>query len=397
MRIAIWLLCCFELFLLQSAYTQSSVRRNAIQYKLLVHDYNTLDSRYQNALSERRFMHPSDVKYGGEISYFRYINKSFNLGLPLRLGGLDSYINDSMRVRNQFFVGADLVGVYKFNNDYILPENSRLAPYLSTGIGGIYRTLGSDSSRGAFFDMQIPLVLGLNIKLTSELFLQVQTEYRVSVLERQDNLAFSTGFVWLIGRKHLPKSDPEDLIDIPLPPDRDGDGISDAEDACPDVAGLAKFAGCPDTDGDGIPDNLDACPNEPGPASNSGCPINEQEIEPKDLDILKQATDNVQFETNSAKLLPQSYTVLDKLAELLEKKPDLRLQIHGHTDNVGGRSENLILSQNRAQACGEYLKTKGIKLMRIDMQGFGQTRPLAPNTTAEGRAKNRRVEFILKN
>lgn len=173
--------------------------------------------------------------------------------------------------------------------------------------------------------------------------------------------------------------------------DRDGDGIPDKQDLCPDQPGPAEFMGCPDTDGDGIPDVHDKCPNSPGPASNQGCP----ELKPEEKEVLEFAMKAVQFETGSARLLPESTKVLDEIAGILRNYPDHKLRISGHTDSIGEAPANQTLSERRAKACFDYFVSKGISASRISHQGFGESRPIADNRFAPGREKNRRVEFEI--
>ncbi|AEE48551.1 DUF6089 family protein [Haliscomenobacter hydrossis] len=175
-------------------------------------------------------------------------------------------------------------------------------------------------------------------------------------------------------------------------PDKDNDGVLDKDDACPDIAGLKQFNGCPDTDNDGIEDRLDKCPTTFGLSSNNGCP----EIKAEDKAVLAFAMSNVNFETNSAKLLASSLEVLDKVAEIMNRYPDFMLYMDGHTDNVGEEATNLRLSESRVLACSAYLQTKGISAANIRTQGFGESKPLADNKTAAGRRQNRRVEFRVE-
>jgi outer membrane protein OmpA-like peptidoglycan-associated protein len=106
---------------------------------------------------------------------------------------------------------------------------------------------------------------------------------------------------------------------------------------------------------------------------------------------------NVFFETASAKLLPESVAELDKLKNLLNDNPTLRIRINGHTDNVGTDSDNVSLSTGRAKAVYDYLIQKGIAAARLEYKGFGESKPVASNDTPEGRQENRRTEFELLN
>ncbi len=84
---------------------------------------------------------------------------------------------------------------------------------------------------------------------------------------------------------------------------------------------------------------------------------------------------------------------LDNVVKLMKDNPTLKIQINGHTDNVGKPADNLSLSDNRAKAVVQYLTSKGIEPARLSSQGFGATQPVADNTTEEGRAQNRRTEL----
>ncbi len=104
---------------------------------------------------------------------------------------------------------------------------------------------------------------------------------------------------------------------------------------------------------------------------------------------------NIFFETNLAVITPLSYPALDRVINFMKKNPDIKVEIDGHTDSVGSDAYNQRLSQARAQAVVEYLVKHGIGRDRLVAKGFGETKPVAPNTTPEGRAKNRRVEFKI--
>jgi outer membrane protein OmpA-like peptidoglycan-associated protein len=191
----------------------------------------------------------------------------------------------------------------------------------------------------------------------------------------------------------------------PALPDKDGDGIPDISDKCPDnpedFDKIDDQDGCPedDADKDGIPDVQDACPKEPGEASpepaKNGCPQFIRRISgSSEIQILKQ----VQFATGKATILPNSYPILDEVVRLLKVNPDIKhLDIEGHTDNRGSDQLNEKLSQDRADSVMKYLVDHGIDAGKLAAQGFGPKRPIADNATAQGRQKNRRVEFHIRN
>jgi len=103
--------------------------------------------------------------------------------------------------------------------------------------------------------------------------------------------------------------------------------------------------------------------------------------------------DNILFTTGEATLRAESYQELDRLVRLLKENPSVRIEVSGHTDNTGSASLNKRLSKERALSVKRYLESKGIDPDRIEYEGYGFERPIAPNTTEEGRAKNRRVEI----
>ncbi|MCC7379106.1 MAG: OmpA family protein [Chitinophagaceae bacterium] len=104
---------------------------------------------------------------------------------------------------------------------------------------------------------------------------------------------------------------------------------------------------------------------------------------------------NIFFETGKFDLQNESKSELDKLVELLNDNPNLKIQIDGHTDNVGQQKDNLELSNNRAKSVVGYLLSKGINQQRLSFKGFGATKPVADNNTETGRAKNRRTELYV--
>jgi outer membrane protein OmpA-like peptidoglycan-associated protein len=102
----------------------------------------------------------------------------------------------------------------------------------------------------------------------------------------------------------------------------------------------------------------------------------------------------ITFDTGKATILPASEQVLGEIAKLLQNSPDLKLRVEGHTDNQGTAASNQVLSERRAKAVVAWLTAHGIDASRLTAQGFGQTKPVADNSTDEGRAKNRRVELV---
>ncbi len=174
-------------------------------------------------------------------------------------------------------------------------------------------------------------------------------------------------------------------------PDTDGDGVQDSEDTCPTVAGLANFKGCPDGDNDDIQDSEDKCPTVAGTVSNKGCP--EMKVDKKAQDIFTKAMSGIQFESGKDVIKKTSYSILDNVVSVLKENPTWFTTVEGHTDNVGDAGKNKTLSDKRAAAVKKYLTDKGVNGAMLNSVGYGIEKPIADNAKPAGRAKNRRVEF----
>jgi outer membrane protein OmpA-like peptidoglycan-associated protein len=179
--------------------------------------------------------------------------------------------------------------------------------------------------------------------------------------------------------------------------DSDGDGVPDRLDRCPGLYGSSANQGCPepDTDHDGVPDRLDRCPTVAGSPANAGCPEEAAKPLPKALAPFSGTIAGITFEPYRAIITVTSYPTLDQAVALLKEHGNVRVQIAGYTDSSGDPDQNRALSQARADAVRQYLIDKGIAPERLTAIGYGPDKPLFDNATAAGRAKNRRVEFIL--
>lgn len=182
--------------------------------------------------------------------------------------------------------------------------------------------------------------------------------------------------------------------------DNDKDGIADPQDRCPNEAGSALDGGCPsrDRDRDGVGDELDQCPDQAETVNQyndtDGCPDTKPsrvEITSNQI-VIKQ---RINFATGKDTILPDSFVVLDDVAQVMKDYPKIKVEIGGHTDNVGDDNGNQKLSKNRADSVFEYLLAKGITAQRMVTIGYGETRPIDTNRTDEGRNNNRRVEFVI--
>ena len=190
-------------------------------------------------------------------------------------------------------------------------------------------------------------------------------------------------------------------------PDNDGDGVIDARDGCPDEAedfdGFQDGDGCPDpdNDGDGVLDAADACPDTPAgtPVDASGCAVVATSavvvvplvVPTRDEGLVLEG---VSFKSGSAQLTAESIGVLSRVADDFKSHPEIRVEVRGHTDSTGAADTNRDLSQRRAMAVRDVLIQLGVSPSRVTAMGYGEDRPIAPNDTRDGRAKNRRVELV---
>lgn len=162
----------------------------------------------------------------------------------------------------------------------------------------------------------------------------------------------------------------------------------DTSDKCPNtpVGSTVDANGCKivlDDDHDGVPNSMDKCPNTPqGAAVNAdGCP--------------ETVNLHINFENNSYTVQPASLPKIDAFAEFLKKYKNYSAEIVGYTDSRGSEAYNKKLSQKRAEAVKQLLIQKGVDASRLTAIGMGELNPIATNATAEGRAKNRRIEANL--
>ncbi len=189
--------------------------------------------------------------------------------------------------------------------------------------------------------------------------------------------------------------------------DKDGDGIPDNLDKCPNSDPKIKVGpdGCPlDSDGDGIPDYLDECPNTPPGLKilPNGCALVGDCRKPRAgeaVDAKGCALDQrfilrgVKFEFDSDKLTKPAEGILNDVADTLAAYPDVTIEVQGHTDSLGTDAYNLGLSERRSIAVKRYLAGRGVNGGRLRPVGYGESAPIADNSTAEGQEENRRVEF----
>lgn len=176
--------------------------------------------------------------------------------------------------------------------------------------------------------------------------------------------------------------------------DSDNDGVVDGVDLCRNTPeGVAvDNVGCPlQSDGDAVADYEDLCPNTPKGAivDQDGCPIGGETL---------LSLTGVNFEFDKSVLTVEAQNTLDEAVELLRDTDEMiEVRVEGHTDSIGSEQYNMQLSQERAEAVVEYLSENGVNDTLLKAVGMGEGFPVASNDTKQGRAENRRVDFVVNN
>ncbi len=176
------------------------------------------------------------------------------------------------------------------------------------------------------------------------------------------------------------------------PADEDGDGVPDDSDQCPGTpAGVTvNSAGCPvDADGDGVNDDRDRCLNTPSGVTvdSSGCPVSAEVV---------LTVDRLNFAFDSAELDADAKSALRAAVDVVRDNSAVELDLVGHTDSRGSDAYNQALSERRAKAALDYLVSLGVPAGQLRAVGRGESSPVASNSTDDGRARNRRVELVVR-
>ena len=325
----------------------------------------------------------------------RYLGDGFILSLAGSLNKIENIGSEDL-INEVSYYGADAELKYGFGR--VLNSNW-LDPYL--GLGGGYTWLDSKGFGTG------NAIAGFNFWLSNNIGINLQSTYKHSFDNSSGARHFqhAAGVVFKFGKK-----------------DRDGDGVPDHLDECPDVPGLTEFNGCPDTDGDGIPDHLDECPDEAGPKENKGCPWPDRDGDgvPDHLDLcpdvpgtidnhgcpeepteevvkeINEYSKTILFDTSKATIRKESYKSLQDIVTVMQEYPNTHFVIEGHTDITGSKAFNQKLSEDRAASVLDYLVNIGMDKDRLSSIGYGPDKPIADNKTAAGRQENRRVQISLK-
>jgi len=280
-----------------------------------------------------------------------------------------------------------------------LRKSGRIRPFLLAGLGGIELTTTRTGGQMAD-DTDLAFHVGGGVSFALSHRLELRFDARNLILPSNtdsgatDNYELMAGLTIGFGKKG-PRTEVPKIVAQPRVKkagDRDRDGLVDTIDDCPsereDIDGHEDQDGCPDLDNDtdGIADAEDKCPDEPettnGYEDEDGCP-----------DEIITELGGIEFQRGSARVDEDSTEILDRAVEVLREHPQLSIEIAGHTSSEGSYADNVELSKDRAAAVKAYLVGEGIDGSRIRTVGYGPDKPIAGNETAEGRARNRRIEF----
>jgi outer membrane protein OmpA-like peptidoglycan-associated protein len=268
-----------------------------------------------------------------------------------------------------------------------------ITPFILAGVG-MQGVVSRRSALGSEADVALHFGAGLKFHINDALGLRL--DGRIDLTNQRGvgegvtpSPEILLGLFGTFGRKKDPGRDCASCVG-----DRDGDGVPDNCDRCPDEPGPEPL-GCPlaDRDQDQIDDGQDECPTEPetrnGYDDDDGCP---DEV-PAELVDLVGVLKGVVFDTDKDTIKAESRPILDKAADILARFETVKVEIVGHTDNRGSYAHNMDLSRRRAQSVKAYLAAKGVAASRMKTRGMGPSEPIADNETDPGRQENRRIEF----
>ena len=271
---------------------------------------------------------------------------------------------------------------------YHFDQKMGLTPYFGTGIGFVRNQKPTD------FDATFSVAGGLVKEITDKVKLRTELRYRLENGEEQTfgDYMFNAGLNIALGEKAV-ESTQTKLVEKAPQLDSDNDGVSDANDRCPnspagsrvDASGCAIVDG--DDDRDGVLNSKDACPH-----SRAGAVVDNTGCEVKVVIELQ----GVHFDTDKSTLKSSSITILNSAVKTLGEHGTIRVEVAGHTDSTGSDKYNQALSQRRAKVVYDYLSSHGVSDDRMTWKGYGESQPMATNDTDEGRTQNRRTELIVQ-
>lgn len=262
---------------------------------------------------------------------------------------------------------------FQLDGLYHFATQGAWTPYLAAGVGELTTETSTTKDSDTFFN------LGGGARYALSESAALRADLRALRTDETDANDLVATLSLVFGLGGAPAMMEKDL---------DGDGVADSMDFCPGTpAGVGvDGSGCPlDEDKDGVADYQDDClDTAPGlKVDATGCPMMDSEVVTFNLDV--------EFETDSARIRSGYTADIESLAEFMSTYAKTQVLLGGHTDNVGSEAYNQALSQKRADAVKRALIVRGVQADRIEARGFGESRPIADNMNAEGRAQNRRV------
>ena len=393
------------------------------------------DKGMSDVLSKKQWGETGRTKAGMSISYTEGLSDHFDfnarLGFALMNAPMQTLTSYAKERGTRAYFETDANILMK-----LLSDQYFISPFLSAGAGA--------SLWQGYYGAYIPVGGGLQLNFFDGTLITFQTQYRLPVTANNNfHLFYSMG---VLAELYPRKSKPVVPLAPPVPmvvdtdkdgvpdatdkcplvagfakydgcpvPDTDKDGINDEKDKCPTIAGIAKYDGCPipDTDKDGINDEEDKCPTVAGVAKYGGCPPPDKDgdgvsddddrcidipgvVENKGCPLISISADNLKFQTGKFVLSNKATKDLTAVSEILKKNQFVSITIEGHTDNTGSDKINDPLSNKRANAVMSFLLKKGIDASRMEAVGFGSKNPVADNSTTIGKTKNRRVDIKVK-
>lgn len=339
-----------------------------------------------------RFQSIKNIETGFHIHFLNGINTKYDyivsigcLPTEKAYDGKDTSSNKTLLLESSVLLQRRLFPFYRKVN-------------IGVGVGAHSFYLYQRLYPGVSFGSEVDLRLNASTKLqTSASYLLNHTIY--------SGWRLQLGLYGTLKKKKLTTSSPL-FVTLPVRSDRDGDGVADEADHCPDQSGLPVFDGCPDTDLDDIPDEKDSCVSVPGIAQSNGCPVVQQKkaapqfVASLSADSvtaeLNHVAKNIQFPNNEYVIPTAATSYVMQIAYILGRLQFDSLYITGHTDAIGNSEDNLLLSERRAEAVKNALIAMGVPAAKIIALGKGETEPVADNYTSAGRQLNRRTEFRLK-
>lgn len=322
----------------------------------------------------------SALAYG--IAFGKFVTENVSLDFEMDKTTLDLKNGGELNQKSIAFMGR-----YHFN------ESMGIRPYLGLGLGALRHNTPSA------YDAIMNVAAGMTKELSSKVKLRTEVRYR---LENSDDVItnentygdflFNAGLNIAFGEAPT-QTTKTNLVTQSPQLDSDNDGVSDANDRCPNTPAGTKVdsTGCAVVDGDddhdGVPNSQDACPH-----SKAGAVVGKDGCEVQVVIELQ----GVHFDTDKATLKSESISILNAAVKTLGEHGTILVEVAGHTDSTASDAHNQSLSDHRAKVVFEYLVAHGISADRMTWKGYGESQPIATNDTEEGKARNRRTELNVK-